>query len=143
MIYISHRGNLHGPNLENENKPKYILEALSKIECVEIDVWHTNGDWFLGHDKPTYKINNDFLMNERLWCHAKNIEALEKMNIMKNNYFWHQSDDVTLTSRGYIWTYPGKQLTSRSIAVMPEVANIKKLETCAGVCSDFIMEWKK
>ena len=25
------------------------------------------------------------------------------------NYFWHQTDDFTLTSHGYIWTYPGKK----------------------------------
>ena len=29
--------------------------------------------------------------------------------------FRHQEDDVTLTSRGYMWTYPGKPLTEKQI----------------------------
>ena len=30
MILISHRGNIDGPNLEKENDPEYILNALTK-----------------------------------------------------------------------------------------------------------------
>jgi hypothetical protein len=37
------------------------------------------------------------------------------------NYFFHQEDDITLTSKGYIWAYPGKQPIKNSIAVMPEL----------------------
>ena len=39
----------------------------------------------------------------------------------KDTLFEHQEDDVTLTSEGYIWTYPNKQLTDNSIAVLPEL----------------------
>ena len=37
MFLISHRGNLNGPNIKDENNPDYIMEALSKDFDVEID----------------------------------------------------------------------------------------------------------
>jgi hypothetical protein len=58
------------------------------------------------------------------------------------NYFWHQEDDVTLTSKGYIWAYPGKQPIKNSIAVMPELKN-DNLSECIGICSDNISNYKK
>ena len=143
MILISHRGNINGPAPDQENHPDYILQALKKVQAVEIDVWYQDNSWALGHDSPTYEINKHFLLNESFWCHAKNIDALVRMNLLGNHYFWHQRDDASLTSRGYIWTYPGKKLTSMSIAVMPEEVGLEKVPDCAGICSDYIMEWKK
>ena len=69
---------------------------------------------------------------------------------MNKNYnihcFWHQEDDVTLTSKGYIWTYSGKELTENSIAVLPEILHEKwwrhKPVQCAGICSDYISKYK-
>jgi len=58
--------------------------------------------------------------------------------MMKDNIhcFWHQEDDVTLTSKGYLWTYSGKELTENSIAVLPE----KKPDVeVAGICSDYVV----
>jgi hypothetical protein len=139
MILISHRGNLNGKT-DRENHPKYIGDAIYQGFDVEIDVWcFGDGGYWLGHDKPQYHVDENFLENPRLWCHAKNIEALYKMNINSLIHcFWHQEDDVTLTSRGYLWTYSGKQLTSNSIAVLPD----KKPEVeVAGICSDYIKEW--
>jgi hypothetical protein len=37
------------------------------------------------------------------------------------NYFWHQSDDYTITSKGYFWTYPGKKISNKSVIVLPEL----------------------
>ncbi len=137
MKLISHRGNIDGPNIERENEPLYIFEALEKKFDVEIDVWWKENQFWLGHDKPQYCVKKEFLQNKKLWCHAKNIEALNKMLEDKNIHcFFHQDDDVTLTSKGYIWTYPNQQLTPKSIAVLPEEKiNVK----VAGICSDFIM----
>ncbi len=39
MKYISHRGNLTGINLERENSPDYIMEAVTADFDVEVDVW--------------------------------------------------------------------------------------------------------
>ena len=94
--------------------------------------------WWLGHDKPTYKVEGDFLMQNGLWCHAKNQEALVEMVELGVHCFWHQNDEVTLTSRKFLWTYPGKKLTSRSIAVMPERVSGWELEGIAGICSDYV-----
>ena len=50
--------------------------------------------------------------------------------------FWHQEDDVTLTSRGYMWTYPGKKLFYNSICVMPQKPLLEK--NYLGICSDYV-----
>ena len=142
MIYISHRGNLNGPDKANENSPNYINDAIMKGYNVEVDVWYKKGDFYLGHDFSDYKINNDFLARKNIWCHAKNINALVPLQSIKAHYFWHQKDDVTITSRGFIWTYPGKQLTANSICVLPEIVNQEQFD-CYGVCSDFVLRYQK
>jgi hypothetical protein len=142
MILISHRGNINGKNVELENKPTYINNTLKKGYDIEIDVWYDNGFW-LGHDKPLYPIGISFLKNKKLWCHAKNIEALYMMQSESNiHYFWHQKDDITLTSQNYIWAYPGKQPIKNSIAVMPEIYK-DDLAVCKGICSDNIIKYIK
>jgi hypothetical protein len=142
MILISHRGNLNGPNKDFENSPEYIYNALSKGFNVEVDVNVYKNKIFLGHDEPQYKINSTFLLNKKIWCHAKDILALERLKKIKAIYYWHQNDEYTITSNGYFWTYPGRKLVKNSICVMPEVANYKNIY-CAGICSDFITKYKK
>jgi hypothetical protein len=145
MRLISHRGNISGKNPESENNPSYIELALSQGYEVEIDVWLINGNFFLGHDGPQYPIDISFLMNDRFWCHAKNLGALEKMlEIDSINCFWHQEDNYTLTSKRIIWAYPGHALTRNSVAVLPESTLYSnwELRECYGVCSDFIEKYK-
>ena len=138
MILISHRGNLNGKS-DEENHPNHIDIALRQGFDVEIDVWKVNQvEWYLGHDEPQYKVSIDFLKNRKLWCHAKNIEALYGMNKEGVHCFWHQTDDVTLTSKGYLWTYPNKDLTQDSIAVLPKA---KPKIDVAGICSDYIVRF--
>ncbi len=141
-ILISHRGNLNGKNPEKENSIKYINEAIKKGFEVEVDVWLINHSFFLGHDKADYPVGKDFLKRPQLWCHAKNIDALFALQENRSHFFWHQEDDFALTSKGYIWTYPGKKLTKNSICVMPETVNYKYINNCIGICSDFIQNYK-
>ena len=61
MILISHRGNTEGCNEKKENSPDYIDNAISLGFDVEIDVRYLNGDLYLGHDLPQYKINLDLI----------------------------------------------------------------------------------
>ena len=97
MIKIAHRGNLYGKDPTRENKPEYILKAISKGFDVEVDVWYEDQSWYLGHDEPIYKIGKDFLVSEMLWCHAKNKQALYQMSKLKDvHYFWHQEDNYTI-----------------------------------------------
>ena len=141
MIYIAHRGNLDGPNPEKENHPDYIKKALTVGYNVEIDVWYESDKWWLGHDNPIYEVERDFFYNNALWCHAKNLEGLYQLALLGVHYFWHQEDDIALTSRGYFWTYPGKELTTKSIAVMPEKTPERAPIRCAGICTDLVLEY--
>ena len=143
MILISHRGNVNGPNPNEENTKDYIKKAVSLGFEVEIDVWFINNEWYLGHNKPTNKINFSWINNTNLWCHAKNINALYEMINKNIHCFWHQKDDFTLTSHRYIWTYPGKKLTKNSICVLPEIIeNIIIPNDISGICSDYIQNYK-
>src|SRR5882757_9187479 len=98
MFYIAHRGNTHGIDNSQENNPNYIKLALDKGFDVEIDVWYENNKWFLGHDVPQYEIKYSYLHNNKFWCHAKNLAALELMlNDEQIHCFWHENDHLTLT----------------------------------------------
>ena len=143
MKIIAHRGNTSGPS-DDENHPKHISLALHLGFEVEVDVWYQGGKFYLGHDKPQYEIPETFLSNPGLWCHAKNIDALNRLVSLGSNCFWHEMDDATLTLGGYMWTYPGIQLTEKSICVMPESASysLEELVRCAGVCSDYPFQYQ-
>tara|TARA_Y100000592_G_scaffold100941_1_gene183920 strand:- start:2286 stop:2714 length:429 start_codon:yes stop_codon:yes gene_type:complete len=142
MILISHRGNINGKQPGLENMPEYIDSAIELGYHVEVDVWYKNNEFWLGHDNPKYKINIKYLINNKFWCHAKNLEAINEMKKYNIHYFWHQTDDITLTSKNYIWAYPGKQPIKNSIAVLPEIYQ-DNLSECLGVCSDYIENYNK
>lgn len=134
---ISHRGNLDGPEPSKENQPDFIDAALLLCDGVEIDVWKIEGSIFLGHDSPDYKISKGFLDGKKLWCHAKNLEALDFL--LTNNFecFWHQNDDQVLTSGGFIWTHShSNDFTSKSIACLIDGIGLPPLH-CFGICTDF------
>jgi hypothetical protein len=140
---ISHRGNFIGPEPSQENKPSTILNAIDNGFDCEIDIWFINEELFLGHDEPSYKTSLSFLseIEEFIWIHCKNFEALEYFNLTnKFNYFWHEEDRFTITSSGYIWTYPGNIVGENSVIVN----NDKKISeyNCYGVCSDYISLYK-
>lgn len=142
MILIAHRGNIKGPNPKLENHPEYVLEALNSGFDVEVDAWYEDGFW-LGHDEPQYKTSFEFLQKKGLWIHCKNIQALALLQ-PHTNCFWHNTDDYTLTSKGYIWCYPGKELSGgNSICVMPEIYNLQShpFDGWYGVCSDFVSRY--
>ena len=146
MILISHRGNISGPCKSCENKPMYIDLAIEKGYDVEVDIWVIEGAFYLGHDEPQYGVTLDWLYErkDKLWIHCKNIKAIEIFNFLPEiyNYFWHQEDTVTLTSKNFIWAYPGKQPINRSIAVMPELLN-DNTDVCLGICSDNIQNYNQ
>ena len=144
MILISHRGNLNGPQQSKENSPAYIEKAMAAGFDVEVDVWYSDEKFFLGHDCPQYEISIEFLKDDRLWCHAKNIESLKIMLREGVHCFWHQSDDYTFTSKGYIWGRSHQKLTESTICVMPEsiTHEEEELRMCLGICSDYIGRYK-
>ena len=139
MIYVAHRGNVYGKN-KLENSPFFIDKALKLGYNVEVDVWKIDNKIFLGHDKPEYEVETSFLLNDNFWCHAKNLESLEWMLDNNIRCFWHQKDDFTLTSDKIIWTYPGKNTTSRSIIVCQTLEDSMKYSkmNIYGICSDYV-----
>lgn len=147
MIFIAHRGNLYGPNSQKENHPDYIDESISQNFVVEIDVRLIKNKIYLGHDNPQYEIPLSYLLSRRdfLVIHAKNTDILPILLENDLHCFFHDTDECTLTSRNFIWVYPGKNHPRNSIAVMPEITSNKILnkENIIGICSDYIYEWRE
>ena len=155
MLYIAHRGNTNGRKPERENTLSYINEAMADGFHVEVDVWvDADGGILLGHDGPHETVELEYLKNDMLWCHAKNIYALETL-IHENRVrcFWHDRDEHTLTSKGDVWSFPGVKMLPSSVYVMPEttISDFSKLPSgtkghalamivsgCRGACSDHV-----
>lgn len=152
MKIIAHRANINGPNHKYENKISNIEKCIEFGWDVEIDIRFINEKFYLGHDDPCDSINLEDLrlIKNKAWIHCKNLEALSIFNMMKEefNYFWHQNDSYTLTSKGYIWSFPGEKLSKNCICVMPELnhtlnelSDIKKLKI-SGLCTDYPILFK-
>jgi hypothetical protein len=141
MRYISHRGNIDGINPLRENNQEYIDQALSQGFDVEIDLWIVEGELYLGHDEPKTPISLDWILDRQnnLWLHCKNTQVVSYLSSLNFdlNYFWHQEDTLTLTSKKFIWVFPGKQPIDGSIAVLPELYD-DDFSKCFGICSDFV-----
>ena len=155
MKLIAHRANVEGPNPSTENKPEQIISCIEQGYDVEIDVRYdpyTNKLW-LGHDEPQYMITWYWLAGnqDRLWIHCKDITTLHEFSAKTSgyNYFWHQEDDYTLTSKQKIWAYPGKTVPyfseMISVAVMPESTlyemNENQFKNFAAVCTDYVNQY--
>ena len=147
MKIIAHRGNLNGPEPNTENKLFQIKKCIELGLDVEIDIRVKNNELWMGHDRHSEKVNKSFLYKIRgkVWIHCKNIEALNFFKTKKGsyNYFWHDKDSYTLTSKHYFWSYPGSKLLSNCICVMPEwnmnidlIKNLKS-QAIAGICTDY------
>lgn len=125
-LIIAHRGLTDGPDDILQNQPQQVDSALAEGFDAEVDLWYAGNKWWLGHDTPTYEVSWEWLGQEGLWLHCKNLPAFFrlKQRSSKHNYFFHDSDLIVLTSRGYVWTYFGHRDTASkdSICVMPEVS---------------------
>ncbi len=142
MILISHRGNINGRIKEAENRPDYIEDTIKLGYDVEIDVWVIEDTFYLGHDEPQYPISLNWLYErkDKLWIHCKNIEAMELFNTLLDtyNYFWHENDVATLTSKGYIWSNIG-YCFKKGITVSLEYKELPNY--IWGVCSDCVYSY--
>jgi hypothetical protein len=152
MIYIAHRALFNGWDEKWENHPDQIRMARANGFDCEVDLRLIDGKWFLGHDEPTHEVTDDFIHQPGLWIHCKNREALFEMakgspllSIRQPNFFWHDTDEYTVTSHGHLWTYPGKIVDARmGIVNQPEWTKGWKKDMSdikgAGVCSKFVSE---
>jgi len=105
MKIISHRGNISGPMVNRENNPNYIEYAIGKGYDVEVDVRLVDGELWLGHDKPQYRIERAWLnkLSKYLWIHCKDLEAARACH--EYQAFCHSTDPYIYTSAGIIWVH--------------------------------------
>lgn len=107
MQFIAHRGNTRGPEPSFENKIDFLLHAYNECGAVETDVQTYNGKLYFGHDEPQQLATPELLTTDNWFCHAKDIESMLSLVDMGAHCFWHQEDNITLTSNGHIWCFPG------------------------------------
>ena len=122
------------------------LQRITNGKCVivEVDVRSKCGGLYLGHDEPKYKVRQNLLRFNRIICHAKDKEALRIMlEDGEIHCFWHENDDYTMTSKGWVWVFPSKELIPNSVCVLPEYYkrdDFRSLNKCRAVCSDYVGE---
>jgi hypothetical protein len=143
---ISHRGNLNGPDESRENNPLYVAAAIDAGFKCEVDLWVIESSLprveedekfmlFLGHDKPQYRITEELLLDfgPFLFVHCKNADAL--LYCKRNpewipEFFWHQTDQYTMTSLGTVWSYPTAMwlpFPEMQVIACPEMINTKDM----------------
>ena len=143
MKLIAHKGNINGPNPAIENNPEQIDVCITAGYDVEIDLWWDAEErkLWLGHSERQYEITWWWLAgrSNHLWIHCKDFPTLHEFttNTSGYNYFWHQGDDYTLTSKNYIWSSPGKPYTNNTVRVIEEAEDVKEYD-CYGICSDYV-----
>lgn len=144
MILISHRGNVSGINTDLENSPEYIDLALARYN-VEVDLWSIDGGLFLGHDFPSYRIEENYLdeRKNRLWVHCKSVDCFLEYH-KRYHCFFHDKEDIVVTSNMYVITHVNYGIKEGCVAMMPEVHgySIEQLSRCSGICSDVIEEYR-
>lgn len=109
MKIISHRGNINGIIQDRENRPSYIDCAIGLGYEVEVDLRFINGEFWLGHDKPQFKVSENwmFLRKNKIWFHCKDQDSAIKLLELNHNYkfFCHTNDNYVLTSTGHLWVH--------------------------------------
>jgi len=147
MKIISHRGNISGQVPDKENRPSYIDCAIGLGYDVEVDVRFVDGNFWLGHDFPQYKIESKWmsLRKNKIWFHCKNVESSMKL-IEKNdnfNFFCHVNDDFILTSNNKLWVHNLQvEITDKCIIPLLSPQEITKYSNGVpyGVCTDYVYQ---
>ena len=143
MKLIAHKGNINGPDPSKENTPEQIEWCIDNGYDVEIDIRYNpdKDKFYLGHDEHQHEVNWWWLAGKsaRLWIHCKDLTTLHEFtaNTSGYNYFWHQGDDYTLTSKGQIWASSGKPYKDDTVIVVENPEDVKEYD-CYGICSDYV-----
>jgi hypothetical protein len=142
MIIVSHRGNIRGAVPDKENRPSYIDCAIGNGYHVEIDVRSINGELWLGHDEPQYKVDHNWLDKRRhyLWLHCKNLEAAKEC--WAYHSFCHTSDSFVYTSTGVIWLHDlSQRIDCNTIIPLIDREDVESFmpgyEKPFGICTDY------
>lgn len=142
MKIISHRANLYGKDLKTENNPSQIDKVIEMGFDVEIDLRVVNGTIYLGHDLPQYPIDFKWLeeRENKLWIHAKDYDCVSFLKKTNLNWFWHDKDDMTLTSHGIIWSNIDKYFNG---GITVSLYHRELPDYILGVCTDEPLKYIK
>lgn len=144
MKIISHRGNIRGPVPDKENRPSYIDCAIGNGYDVEVDIRSIDGELWLGHDEPQYKIDHNWLNKRRhyLWIHCKNLEAAKEC--WAYHSFSHSEDPFVYTSTGKIWLHDLSMKIDENIIIpligKNDIVQLEKNESfrkAYAICTDY------
>jgi hypothetical protein len=150
MIIVSHRGNLDGPDLTQENSPAYIDKAIRVGFDVEIDLRCIDNELYLGHDYPNHHINLSWLYDrrDRLWIHCKDLRAASIINECGAfRFFCHVSDPFSLIHPYYLWVHDISLITDYTSCIVPlismdDINSFKHKDRVAGICTDYTNKLK-
>ena len=67
---------------------------------------------------------------------CKNEECLLKLNDSNLNYFWHETDHYTITSKKFIWSYIDI-ITPQTILNLRKKIDIVDYNQFKGICTDY------
>ena len=58
--------------------------------------------------------------------------------------FWHENDQRVLTSKGYVWTYPYKQIIDNAVVViLDKELDYDYVSRAIAVCGDYVQSWRQ
>lgn len=137
---------MSGPEVELENTPVHIDAAIAAGFDAEIDLWGKQGGLFLGHDGPDHSVTMEWLEQRAnsVWVHCKNAGAISAVGQSDLNWFYHNQDDYTLTSKGFLWAYPGRELPQTKVVALhfgKDFNYNRSLYGAHAVCGDYVGLW--
>lgn len=137
-IIISHLGNIAGRQPKQENRFKYLKAALDAGWHVCADVVFYQGGFLLPYDGGFNPAPPSFFSNQRVWSRCYNADTLDALCNIGAHAFMDAEHMPTLTSSQFIWTPANRELSPRSIAYLPEMAEPTWLDSYepAGLCSN-------
>lgn len=140
MKLIAHRGNFNGKDSFKENTIKHIHNSLSVGLDVEIDIRLHENNLYFGHDNPQEQFfPKDWeKYKSKLWVHCKDIHTAQRFKCMSDwNFFIHDNDIATLTSKNIIWCHPKAGPVEDTVLV--DIERKFELKGLYGVCSDNLL----
>lgn len=158
-IHIPFKGG--GFRIGDDNEQEYIEYAIKNTSySVEVDVRSgPEGGLWVGHDECEYAFPNEWLLESKLIIHCKDFASLNLMRHFgtKIEFFYHENDPLTMTSKGNIWVHPSQVLARADIpwasyVVLPPITpdklvrnylSVGMMQQFSGVCTDFPKEMDK
>lgn len=137
MKWISNRGNTNGPQ-RDQNVPAHVSLMLEQGHIVCVDAWRADGEFFLGNDSPTYKVDRFFFQNERVWTRCRNTAALLDLSRFPNANCFSYDGQPTVTSRGFAWAPAATtEWNSNTVLFGNQWSRDGSLVLPYAICSDF------